>query len=137
MTGFVGGCMCGKVRYQSSSDPLTFVLCHCRECRYVSGGAAASVVVVPSDAVKITQGAVKGFSSTGDNGKKVIRQFCPDCGTPMFSLIESNPAIMVVKAGTMDESNGLKPAMTFWTRSAPDWAHIDPSIPSFETQPAG
>jgi hypothetical protein len=135
MTGFKGGCMCGKVRYESSADPAAFVLCHCRDCQYVSGGAAASVVVVPTPALKVTQGTLKGYSSVGENGKKVTRKFCPDCGTPMFSELESNPDIMVVKAGTMDDPSGLKPAMTLWTHSAQPWAYIDASIPSFEKQP--
>ncbi len=135
MTGFVGGCMCGKVRYRSEADPMAFVLCHCRECQYVSGGAAASVVVVPTAALSLTQGAVKGYSSVGENGKGVTRQFCPDCGTPMFSVLESNPDIKVLKAGTMDDASGLKPAMTLWTHSAQPWAHVDPGIPSFDKQP--
>ena len=134
MAGFEGGCMCGAVRYQSTADPMAFMLCHCRECQYVSGGEPASVVIVPKDAVKVT-GMVKGYDCTSEQGRRVTRQFCPECGTPMFSDVEVNPAILVVKAGTMDDASGLTPSAILWTSSAHPWAHIDPNVPQFEKDP--
>lgn len=33
-----GGCYCGALRYQAKGDALFKGQCHCRECRYISGG---------------------------------------------------------------------------------------------------
>ena len=131
---FSGGCMCGAVRYESSAEPLAFVMCHCRDCQYASGGQPAAVVVLPKGAVKLTKGKIKEFTKAGESGKKVTRQFCADCGTPMFSVPEENP-ISIVKAGTLDDPSWLKPSITIWTKSAQPWAHIDKGIPAFEKQP--
>jgi len=80
------------------------------------------------------KGKIKEFTKAGESGKKVTRQFCADCGTPMFSVPEDNP-ISIVKAGTLDDPSWLKPSITIWTKSAQPWAHIDKGIPAFEKQP--
>ncbi|HVU27435.1 MAG TPA: hypothetical protein VHG71_06825 [Verrucomicrobiae bacterium] len=33
-----GGCVCGEIRYECDSRPLTMLKCHCRDCQRVSGG---------------------------------------------------------------------------------------------------
>jgi len=132
---FSGGCACGTVRYTVNSEPVAFMLCHCRACQYASGGEPAAVVVVPRAAFQLTEGAVKRYSSKSEAGNTVTRQFCPECGTPMFSELEANPGLWVIKAGTLDDPSWLKPAAFLWTRSAQPWAHLDPALPAFEKQP--
>jgi hypothetical protein len=131
---FSGGCMCGAVRYEASAEPLAVATCHCRDCQYASGGGPAIVVVMPKGSVKVTKGSVKSFTKTADNGKPITRQFCTECGTPMFSVPSEAP-MFIVKAGTLDDGSWLKPSLTLWTSSAQPWAHIDKSAPTFEKQP--
>jgi hypothetical protein len=133
--GFKGRCLCGAVAYESSAEPVAFMLCHCRDCQYISGGEPAAVVVIPKPAFRLTKGTVKSFRVTGDSGAGVVRQFCQACGTPMFSELEGNPQLWAVKAGTMENPSGLKPTAFLWTKSAQPWAHSDKAIPGFEKQP--
>jgi hypothetical protein len=132
---FQGGCACGAVRYEVGVEPLAVASCHCRDCQYASGGGPSIVVVVPKGAVKITKGKVKDFTKNADNGKPITRQFCAECGTPMFSVPSEGNPISIVKAGTLDDGSWLKPSLTLWTSSAQPWAHIDQSLPTFEKQP--
>jgi hypothetical protein len=132
---FKGRCLCGAVTYESSADPAAFMLCHCRDCQYISGGEPAAVVVVPRTAFKLTKGAVKGYSLKGESGNSVVRQFCPECGTPLFSGLEGMAHLWAIKAGTMDDPSALKPTAFIWTKSAQPWAHLDKAYPSFEKQP--
>ena len=129
-----GHCLCGRVEYESSSDPMAFILCHCRDCQYASGGEPTAAVVVRSSSFKITKGEVKGYSSKAESGSSVTRQFCPECGTPLFAFGERRPEIMAIKVGSLDDPSGLKPTAFIWTRSAQPWAHRDPSIPSLEEE---
>jgi hypothetical protein len=132
---FKGHCLCGAVHYEASADPVAFMLCHCRDCQYISGGEPAAVAVVPKASFKLTKGTVKGFTVKGDSGSQVIRQFCPECGTPMFSALEGNPQLWAIKAGTMDDPSVLKPTAFLWMTSAQPWAHKDPAIHAFAKQP--
>lgn len=133
---FSGGCMCGRVRYEVSAEPIAFMLCHCRECQYVSGGEPAASVVVPRAAFALKQGEVKSFTSTGETGGTVTREFCPECGTALFAELGSNPQLFVVKAGSMDDASWLKPTAFLWKKSAHHWSHADAQIHAFEKGPA-
>lgn len=132
-TPIEGGCMCGAIRFELSEDPLAFVACHCRECQYVSGGAPAFSVQVKRSAITVLKGTPRVFESDSETGNKVFRSFCADCGTPLFAGSERRPEFQALKAGALDDSNGLTLQAHFWTTSAPDWAHIDHDIPKFET----
>jgi hypothetical protein len=63
------------------------------------------------------------------------RGFCPTCGTPLFSAAEVRPHLIYVRAGTLDDPEVARPAVTVWTSSAPSWACFDPGIPQVERQP--
>jgi hypothetical protein len=39
------------------------------------------------------------------------------------------------RAGTLDDPNLAKPAITIWTKMAPSWACIDAKLPQEEGQP--
>jgi len=132
---FAGGCMCGAARYEVNAEPLAFMLCHCRECQYVSGGEPAAVVIVPKAAITLKQGTLKGFTSTAESGNTVTRKFCPECGTPVFSEPSANPDLGIIKAGSMDDASWLKPGAILWRSSAQPWAHIDSALPTFEKNP--
>ena len=130
-----GHCLCGAVAYESSAEPVAFMLCHCRDCQYISGGEPAAVVIVPKDSFRLTKGAVKSYVVKGDSGSAVTRQFCQECGTPLFSALEGNPQLWAIKAGSLDDPSGLKPTAFLWMQSAQPWAHKDPAIHAFEKQP--
>lgn len=130
---FEGRCFCGDVRYRVSAEPISFVVCHCRDCQYASGGGPACVVVVPKEALTIDNvNGVADYQSVADSGRKVTRHFCSKCGTPMFETLEADPSIRLVKSGTMDDASWLEVDATVYTQSAQPWAHIDDSTELFE-----
>ena len=115
-----GRCLCGQFSYESSAAPLATMICHCKNCQR-QGGAAFSVnVVVPADAVT-TKGDLKSFLDKADSGNTVERQFCADCGSPIFSRLSANPGIAIIKAGTLDDTSGLQPSGEVWCDSAQAW----------------
>ena len=132
---FSGGCACGAVRYTVKSEPIAVMLCHCRACQYASGGEPAAVVIVPRETFELQQGVVKRYPTKSEAGKTITRQFCPECGTPMFSEPDGNPGLWIVKAGTLDDPSWLKPTAVLWLSMAQPWAHHDASLPGFATQP--
>ena len=132
---FQGGCRCGAIRYDCASEPVAVMECHCRDCQYASGGEPAAVVVVAKPSFKLTKGQVKSFAVKGESGNEVARQFCSDCGTPLFSALAGNPQLWAIKAGSLDDPSWLKPTAFLWKSSAQPWAHLDPKIHAFDKQP--
>lgn len=128
-----GGCLCRAVRYRITAAPITTRVCWCRLCQYIGAGSATVNVCFPSDAVTI-EGELRDYRSVADSGNVMHRRFCPSCGTHLFSEAESRPHLIFVRAGTLDDPEIARPAMTIWTSSAPSWACIDTQIPALEGQ---
>lgn len=131
---FEGGCRCGAIRYVCSAEPVMTAHCHCRDCQYSAGGPYATILMVPDSSVAIT-GEVKGYSVMGDSGSPVTRQFCPECGTPVFSKPEVVEGMLVIKASSLDDPSWLKPTMHIYTDSAQPWVEISDEILNFGTSP--
>jgi hypothetical protein len=127
------GCLCGAVRISIEAEPLAARTCWCRLCQYLGGGSATVNVCFPSDKVT-TEGEVRWHESLADSGSRMRRGFCPACGTPLFSVAESRPHLLFIRAGALDDPNLIAPQATIWTDAAPAWACIDPAIPSHPAQ---
>ena len=132
---FSGGCLCGAVRYRVSAEPLMTRICWCRVCQYFAAGSGTVNVAVPSAALSV-EGDTRDYVSIADSGTIMHRRFCPTCGTPLFSAAESRPHLVMVRAGTLDDPELAKPAMTIWTASAPSWACIAEDLPRTTTSVA-
>lgn len=133
--GLTGQCLCGDVSYEVSGDPLICVACHCKNCQRQAGSALSIIVGVAEDAVTIN-GELKTYNDTGDSGASVRRQFCPNCGSPVFTRLEPEGAPLFIKAGTLDDTSSLKPAFHCYTKSAQAWFEMG-DLPQFETVPEG
>ncbi len=126
-----GGCLCGAIRYTVSEPVQNIIACHCVNCRKATGSGASHNAILPMSAVTFTQGKTKVFTDTADNGNKLYRHFCGDCGSPIMSQRAAVPERTVLKAGTLDAPEQLKITMDVWTRSALPWMHIDPATEHF------
>jgi len=129
-----GQCLCGAVRLEINAEPMAVRTCWCRLCQYIGGGSATVNVCFPAEAVR-TEGEVRWFESKADSGNDLRRGFCPNCGTPIFSIAEQRPHLTFVRAGVLDDRSIAAPQATIWTREAPGWACINPDIPAVEGQP--
>lgn len=129
-----GGCACGSVRYRITAPPIVTRTCWCRFCQYLGAGTATVNVCFPSSAITI-EGALSDYANVADSGNRMHRRFCPQCGTPMFSEAEVRPHLIFVRAGTLDDPEIAKPAMTIWVSQAPSWACIAEDLPKVEAQP--
>jgi hypothetical protein len=126
-----GGCLCGAVRYESSAEPLGSAICHCTDCQHVSGSAFSVNVVVPASSVTFKGESPASYAYKGGSGKALSRKFCPKCGSSIASEAEALPGVLIIKAGTLDDSSWLKPNTHIWTSSAQSWVRIDHGATTF------
>jgi hypothetical protein len=129
-----GGCLCGAVRYESSAAPLITRVCWCRLCQYLGAGSGTVNVCFQTGSFAV-RGTTSDYVSIADSGNVLHRRFCPACGTPLFSAAESRPHLVFARAGTLDDPEIARPAMTIWTATAPTWACIADHLPRVERQP--
>jgi hypothetical protein len=121
-----GGCLCGAVRYEVSSPVTELRACHCTHCQRTSGTGGSVNAVVPRANFKLVKGDPKRYADTAQSGRKLMRHFCADCGAPIYSFREATPEMLVVRAGTLDDSLDVKITTHIWTASARPWDQIDP-----------
>jgi hypothetical protein len=134
-TPLTGGCLCGAIRYTVSAPITELRACHCTHCQKGSGTGASVNAPIPSAAFKLTQGKPKRFTDTADSGRTLYRDFCGDCGSPLYSQRAATPELMALRAGTLDDAGNVKITTNIWTRSARPWTYIDPASKQFPGQP--
>ncbi|TVY90662.1 hypothetical protein LAWI1_G001416 [Lachnellula willkommii] len=100
---YQGGCFCSKIRMSYSGEPNAHVLCHCLDCRKISGSSYSNNLVVPENNFKIVSGTPKTISKVADTGKNITSHFCGDCGTTLYRTGESFPNAVIIKAGILDD----------------------------------
>lgn len=123
----VGGCFCGKVRIQYSGQPITSALCHCFDCRKLTGTLYTYNFVVKSADLKIT-GSPKEVAKTSDSGNHIKNYFCSDCGTPLYGLRMKSTGTpdetIILRAGILDDIgilNEHKPKAEIYTDGRISW----------------
>lgn len=132
---FSGGCACGAIRYECSSEPVIMGNCHCRDCQRASGGGYSSAILVPASAVKVLKGEPKYYSVKAASGRSARRGFCAECGSPLFADNSSGSGMMAIKPASLDDPSWFRPMGDIWTASAQPWDHMDPNLPKFSKEP--
>jgi hypothetical protein len=99
-------------------------LCHCADCKKISGGAYSVNAVVPGEGFSVTKGEPKKISKTADSGKTITSNFCGDCGSTLFREGETFGTSKVVKLGVMDDPSEVengKPGVELYAPERPSW----------------
>jgi hypothetical protein len=130
-----GGCLCGAIRYAVDAPLAELRACHCTDCQRASGAHGAVVAFVRAENFKIVRGTPKRFAKQADSGRTLLRYFCGECGSSLYSHRETTPEVIGVRAGTLDDPSGLRITAHIWTDSAPSWSYIDPAAKHFPGQP--
>ena len=130
-----GRCLCGEVKYEIESAPAMTGVCHCKNCQRQAGSAFSTLAGVPKSGFRFTAGQPKLYSD-GDtaSGNTVERYFCGTCGSPIYSVIPSQPDTLFLKTGTLDDTSGFKPQFHVWCDSKQDWVTLEEGVPSMARQ---
>ncbi len=127
-----GGCYCGALRYEVTEKPVHKAQCCCRECQYISGGGPNFFMVIQNEGFVWTKGAAKEFTRS-DLERPVTRQFCPDCGTHITTLLKAR-GLTVLKVGTLDdpERDYGGPKASIFMKDAQPFHLVAEGVPCFE-----
>ncbi|HZL00201.1 MAG TPA: GFA family protein [Caulobacteraceae bacterium] len=130
-----GGCNCGEVRYRLTGQPLTCYVCHCHLCQKRTGSAFSMQLVIPGDALEFTAGEPKPTERRLASGQRHTSRICPSCWSRISTRREGAP-VVILRAGTLDDTAWLRPVAQIWTSSALPWALLPDDVLSYAEQPA-
>lgn len=138
MSTYRGGCQCGAVKYEISSDPIMTYACHCTVCQPQSGTAFGMAAVFDGNAVSWTGVELKDFVRPG-HGRKLRCHFCPQCGTRLYHQWFTEAAdypFLNIKPGTLDDTSWFRPGCHVWTQNAQPWVRFEEEDVVFSEQPS-
>ncbi|WP_068075967.1 GFA family protein [Novosphingobium lentum] len=131
---YTGQCNCGAVNAKIEGEPVAVRQCWCRQCQKAAAGSATTNAMFPTEAITF-HGALGSWSYEAASGNTLTQSFCANCGTPVMGQSSARPQFRTLRVGFLDQAQGLKPQVIIWTDDAPEWAVIDPELPTFARQP--
>ncbi len=122
-----GGCICGHVRYEVSSDPLIVHCCHCRGCQRNSGSAFALNALFEAERVTLLSGDVEEITvpTPSGTGQDITR--CAKCKIAVWSNYNMGglrERIRFIRVGTLDDPDQMPPDVHIYTCSKQPWVRL-------------
>lgn len=109
--------------------------CHCRECQYITGGQANTIMAMPVSELRYTLGKAKEYRRTVLE-RRAQREFCSDYGTHIATRSPSLSQAVILKVGTLDGPSVFGAAQTtMQIADAQSFHHVPDDIARFERFP--
>ena len=134
MAKLSGKCLCGNIAFTADTDIKLMANCHCSDCRAATGAAYGTLLFVDEAALEV-KGAPRVFKHVADSGANMEKHFCPDCGSQMFGKNSNRPNTVSVRAGVVDQTELVRPAVNVYLSSRIASTPIDPDVKGFAKMP--
>src|SRR5256885_8975391 len=100
-----GGCLCGAVRYSVAGALRPVIMCHCTQCRRMTGHVMAATAARRADFRLLSPGELKWYAASNEARRGV----CGRCGSTLFWEGVGRDYISIA-AGGLRESPGVTDA---------------------------
>ncbi|KAI9726188.1 MAG: hypothetical protein M1828_001861 [Chrysothrix sp. TS-e1954] len=98
-----GSCLCG----------------HCTNCAKATGSAFGFFALFPLEAYNLTEPIPSPLKTYADratqSGNALVRGFCSDCGSTMFTKTPLAQQMVIVAMGTLDDKRGIEVGAEYYT----------------------
>ena len=135
MTTFHASCSCNQLSLQFSQAPRFQLVCHCNDCREITGEAYLSGAFFAAE-----PGAIQGESlvetGIGGSGKPRHNHRCKNCGDFIFAEIEALKGIIAVDGKRLKTPFRFEPQAHVWTSQKLPEVCIPVGVLAFERRPA-
>ncbi|KAJ6530388.1 DUF636 domain-containing protein [Mycena vulgaris] len=101
-----GSCLCRKVCFTILGEPFFYAVCHCINCKKISGSAFMTNAFFRPDKVSVTAGQdlVHNYQdSDTTSGNILTRSFCSECGTSLFLSSPTKTDWISVSPASVDD----------------------------------
>ncbi len=122
-----GRCDCGKVRFEVETVRETVTVCHCSQCRRVSGHLWASTHAAYDTVRFHSDEGLEWYVSSGF----AKRGFCRFCGSSLFYRMNDEDGIGIA-AGCLDMPSGLSTGKHIFVKDKGDYYDIADDAPQIQ-----
>jgi hypothetical protein len=133
-TVYVGGCLCGAVRYEAQGDPVSQGYCFCADCRKASGSGFIPFIIFPATSLRI-RGDTRHSIAKSLRGGDAVRNHCATCAGLVFGGIIGTDSEHSIYAGSLDDPSLFHPTIALFVRDKPDWMPLPADLKVFQTMP--
>ena len=127
-----GNCGCGYIKFEITASKANVVNCHCNKCRKLNGGSFSTYFVVSGKRFSISEGSE--YLSSYSPSEKAIKNFCKNCGTPIFNQNLKYPNLKMVHLGAINTLEEIKPNVNIFCQSMLSWVSFNCKIANFENE---
>jgi hypothetical protein len=126
-----GSCLCGALTYQIEGEVDGIWMCHCSNCRKVSGGTGNAILVVKRNRFHWLTGEHNRVTYELRPTYSITR--CITCGTPLPA--EEDEDTVYLTAGTLDDPIDVGIQTHIFCGSRAAWDHDMEGARYFDERP--
>ena len=132
---YLGNCLCGQIKFQLSSEPLTLYACHCTDCQRRSGGALLLSMWVHRESLDVLEGSPLLVSSIANDRRERKNKVCSACMVRLWSEPVNRPKHAILRPSTLQRARDFAPIAHQFVRSALPWFVFPKGVAQYETTP--
>lgn len=108
----IGGCACGRIRFEAKIESSDAYLCHCRMCQRASGNVSLAMVGIEQAQVRwVTEPDWYRSSPIA------MRPFCATCGCSLGFRYDKGTTRMDLTVASFDDAGHFQPTSHFGAES--------------------
>ncbi|WP_181707244.1 GFA family protein [Chthonobacter rhizosphaerae] len=120
---YVGGCLCGAIRFEAIGPADKPHTCSCRMCQRHSGALTTAWVEFAKDRVRWT--GAGGAPALWRSSDASSRAFCPACGSTLGAVDDAPVVALMVGVFDTPKALTLMPTRHSHKAGRPRWWHVE------------
>jgi len=112
-----GGCLCGLLAYQVDNQFSHFYLCHCQQCRKLTGSAFSANIFTAPENIKWLTGCEK-LTHYEHPERAFSKAFCSACGCALPFINKSGKSLIIPAGSLFDKIKNTPEANIFVSEQA-------------------
>jgi hypothetical protein len=123
---YLGGCLCGHIKFEATGPALKPHSCSCRMCQRHSGALTTCWVEFPASSVNwIGAGRMPAVFRSSDYSS---RAFCPKCGSSLGAIDDAPVVALLLGAFDSPNRKEFMPLSESYKSGRPKWWHPEAHI---------
>ncbi|KAF2793904.1 hypothetical protein K505DRAFT_417482 [Melanomma pulvis-pyrius CBS 109.77] len=134
-----GSCLCGNITFCFTSEPVKTVLCHCLNCRRITGTAYSTNVTVASSSISV-QGEPSQYVFDSGQGPIFKISFCGTCSSTLWKESDAKgfKGYHLIQSGSLGEDfSNYQPQGEIFTPFRSKWLPPLENVKQFEGTDSG